>query len=435
MFVVEATSIITKKSVCIMASCKNNFYLNRNFFSVVDSMKDYKITKQSPFTPGTMVDPRDFVGREDIIENIVKYIPTVISGKNRNFYIVGNRGMGKSSLSYYLASFLEENYSIIPIYISNEEINDLNSLIFHLVQDLLDKIGNKNWAKTIIQSFGDNIEQVGFLSASLKFTPKENYLDGLVNSFNVFIKDVANNIGDNNGILIIIDDINGLSDTPEFVNWFRGMMHKLTFDYDGEIPVSFLLTSYPENLVKLQNHNESFNRLFYHYNLQLLSEESVSLFFTEKLNKAGITCSDDILELMVQCSYGIPLVMQEIGDNIYWLCDQSKHINLSIALNGIENAANIIRDRYLNSLISDENYFKVLQIISKNVDSDNLTKFNTDDVKKELKQDELIILNAFIQEASEKEIITQISHFDNNVYKFNNPLYMVYIKLNSLFKD
>lgn len=398
-------------------------------------MKDYKITKQSPFTPGTIVDPKDFVGREDIIENIVKYIPTVISGKNRNFYVVGNRGIGKSSLSYYLASFLEENYSIIPIYISNEEINDLNSLIFHLVQDLLDKIGNKNWAKTIIQSFGDNIEQVGFLSASLKFTPKENYLDGLVNSFNVFIKDVANNIGDNNGILIIIDDINGLSDTPEFVNWFRGMMHKLTFDYDGEIPVSFLLTSYPENLVKLQNHNESFNRLFYHYNLQLLSEESVSLFFTEKLNKAGITCSDDILELMVQCSYGIPLVMQEIGDNIYWLCDQSKHINLSIALNGIENAANIIRDRYLNSLISDENYFKVLQIISKNVDSDNLTKFNTDDVKKELKQDELIILNAFIQEASEKEIITQISHFDNNVYKFNNPLYMVYIKLNSLFKD
>ena len=109
-------------------------------------MKDYKITKQSPFTPGTMVNPKDFVGREEIISDIIKYIPAIINGKNRNFYIVGNRGMGKSSLAYYLADLLKENYSIIPVYISNEGINDLNSLMFHLVQDLLNKIGNKNWA-------------------------------------------------------------------------------------------------------------------------------------------------------------------------------------------------------------------------------------------------------------------------------------------------
>jgi len=398
-------------------------------------MKDYKITKQSPFTPGTMVNPKDFVGREEIIRNIIKYIPAVINGKNRNFYIVGNRGIGKSSLAYYLADLLKENYSIIPVYVSDDGINDLNSLMFHLVQDLLNKIGNKNWAKTIIQSFGDNIQQVGFMSASLKFTPKTNYLETLIDSFDVFIKDVVNNIGNNKGILIIIDDINGLSDIPEFVNWFRGMMHKLTFEYDGEIPVSFLLTSYPENLIKLQNHNESFNRLFYHYELPLLSEENIKLFFREKFDQANITCSDDILDLIVQCSHGIPLVMQEIGDNIYWLCDQSNQVSLSIALKGIEKAATIIHERYLNSLISDENYFKVLQIISKNVDSNNLTKFNTEDIEKELKDDELIILNAFIQEASENEIITQLSHFDNNIYKFNNPLYVVYIKLNSLFKE
>ena len=116
------------------------------------------------------------------------------------------------------------------------------------------------------------------------------------------------------------------------------------------------------------------------------------------------------MDLIVQCSHGIPLVMQEIGDNIYWLCDQSNQVSLSIALKGIEKAASIIHERYLNSLISDENYFKLLQIISKNVDSDNLTKFNTDDIRNELKEDEEIILNAFIQEASENEIITQNSH-------------------------
>lgn len=390
-------------------------------------MKDYKISRESPFTPGSIVNPKDFVGREDIISDIIKHVPTVMNGKNRNFYIVGNRGMGKSSLSYYLADLLKENYSIIPVYISNEGINDLNSLMFHLVQDLLNNIGNKSWAKKIVQSFGDNIQQVGFMSASLKFTPKPNYLETLIDSFDVFIKDVANNLGSNNGILIIIDDINGLSNTPDFVNWFRSIMHKLTFEYDGEIPVSFLLTSYPENLIKLQNHNESFNRLFYHYELPLLSGENIAYFFREKFNQTNITCSENILELIVQCSYGIPLVMQEIGDNIYWLCDESNNVTLSIALNGIEKAANIIRDRYLNSLISDENYFKVFQIISKKVDKDNLTKFNTDEIRKELKEDEMIILNAFIQEARENGIITRISHFEDNIYISSTTHYIWYI--------
>ena len=147
------------------------------------------------------------------------------------------------------------------------------------------------------------------MNASLKFTPQENYLESLIDTFDIFIKDIADNIGKNKGIMIIIDDINGLSQNPDFANWFRGMMHKLTFEYDEQIPVTFLLTSYPENLVKLQNHNESFNRLFYHYEINRLSNEDVYIFFKEKFKQTNITCSEDILKLIVQCSYGIPLVM------------------------------------------------------------------------------------------------------------------------------
>ncbi|RAP54272.1 MAG: hypothetical protein BZ137_03140, partial [Methanosphaera sp. rholeuAM130] len=79
----------------------------------------------------------------------------------------------------------------------------LHSFIQQLVRDLLNKIGNKNWAADIVQSFGDNIEQVGFMSANLKFTPKANYPESLIDTFDVFIKDVANNIGSNRAIMII----------------------------------------------------------------------------------------------------------------------------------------------------------------------------------------------------------------------------------------
>ena len=260
-------------------------------------------------------------------------------------------------------------------------------------------------------------------------------MESLIDTFDIFIKDVASNIGSNKGILIVIDDINGLCQTPEFANWFRGIMHKLTFEYDGQIPIMFLLTSYPENLIRLQNHNESFGRLFYHYEISPLSNADVSLFFKEKFSQANMTCSDDIIELIVRCSYGIPLVMQEIGDNIYWLCDDSRHVNLNIALNGLRKASQIIYDRYLNSIISDENYLKLLQIISDNVDVTDLTSFDTNDILKELKEEEYVLLNTFVDEALENDIITKISHFEDNKYKFNNPLYMVYIKLENLFKN
>ncbi|MDO5826455.1 MAG: hypothetical protein Q4Q22_08735 [Methanosphaera sp.] len=103
-------------------------------------MTDYKFSDSHRLPPNYGRSSR-FCRPKEIVENIIKYIPTVLTGKNRNFYIVGN----------------------------------------------------KNWAADIVQSFGDNIEQVGFMSANLKFTPKANYLESLIDTFDVFIKDVANN--------------------------------------------------------------------------------------------------------------------------------------------------------------------------------------------------------------------------------------------------
>ena len=34
-------------------------------------MSDYKLYKKSPFSPGNIVNPENFVGRENIIKNII----------------------------------------------------------------------------------------------------------------------------------------------------------------------------------------------------------------------------------------------------------------------------------------------------------------------------------------------------------------------------
>ena len=82
-------------------------------------MSDYKLYKKSPFSPGDNVNHESFVGREKIVEGIIKYLPNIFDGENRHFYLVGNRGMGKSSLSDYLSYILEAKYDVITIKISN----------------------------------------------------------------------------------------------------------------------------------------------------------------------------------------------------------------------------------------------------------------------------------------------------------------------------
>lgn len=182
-------------------------------------MKDYKITKTSPFRPGNHVNPEDFVGHEKLITDMIKRAGPILDGEITNYYLVGNRGMGKTSVSYYFSNILEKKYNILPIYISNKGISDLDTLIVQIVETILNKISDKKWSNKITSFFGENIESVGFMNLSFKLKPKDDdYIDGILRHFDKFIKDIVDNIEDYEGLLIIIDDVNGLSQKADFSN-------------------------------------------------------------------------------------------------------------------------------------------------------------------------------------------------------------------------
>lgn len=57
------------------------------------------ISKKSVFQPKQPVNPDRFKGRQQTIEEIIRYFPGVLSGQPRHFFITGKRGMGKTSLA------------------------------------------------------------------------------------------------------------------------------------------------------------------------------------------------------------------------------------------------------------------------------------------------------------------------------------------------
>ena len=88
-----------------------------------------------------------------------------------------------------------------------------------------------------------------------------------------------NDFKDKDGLFIVIDDINGLSETPEFANWYKSFADTLATSVK-DAPICIMLTEYPEKFKRLYNHNPSVNRIFHTHELKGLSDEDIENFYT-----------------------------------------------------------------------------------------------------------------------------------------------------------
>ena len=76
-------------------------------------------TKESLFHLGQPVSADRFKGREEIINGILKYFPSLRNGNPQHFFITGKRGMGKTSLAILISDFASKNYSIGTAHVMN----------------------------------------------------------------------------------------------------------------------------------------------------------------------------------------------------------------------------------------------------------------------------------------------------------------------------
>ena len=72
--------------------------------------------------------------------------------------------------------------------------------------------------------------------------------------------------------------------------------------------------------------------------------------------------SDDDLDSMVTFSSGLPLMMQQIGESVFWACG-TDYITKTDAFTGIINAANEIGLKQIRPILDqiNETYEKILQ--------------------------------------------------------------------------
>ncbi len=73
--------------------------------------------QESPFTPGSPVPYEFFVGRQREIEEILTSVRRAASGRQQNVFLVGERGIGKSSLARYVRDLAVKRYNLLTVHV------------------------------------------------------------------------------------------------------------------------------------------------------------------------------------------------------------------------------------------------------------------------------------------------------------------------------
>ncbi|MBR5503697.1 MAG: ATP-binding protein [Methanobrevibacter sp.] len=293
--------------------------------------------KNSPFQPGIPVSPNNFKGRKDIIEEIIRYFPAIALGRPQHFFILGERGFGKSSLAKFIINSAKKDYSMLGVHIMNDSVHTVDELIIQIIEVILNEIKSESWAQRIFDFFNNHIEKVGVGGLTIKFNPSNDELKNIKDHFSFYLIDLVRNFEDKKGLLIVIDDINGLSDTPEFANWYKSFVDTMATSYNNEAPIGIILTSYEEKFLKLNYHNPSFKRIFHVHKLDNLSYDEVLDFYEDIFDSVNMDYEEEALEIMTKYSSGMPVTMHEIGDASFWN-DNDNYISTDDALFGVIKA-------------------------------------------------------------------------------------------------
>lgn len=386
---------------------------------------DASIFPESPFEPGHHVSPDNFKGRYDDIVKITRYMPKIINqGVPEHFFVIGKRGMGKTSFVKYVGNKVEEDFHMLPIYLNNEGRDSIDDLIQLILETIFKQLDKTKKGKRIIEKFFKSINEIKIPGIGISLENKPDFVRDVKNNFSDFLLNITSLLKDYNGIFLIMDDINGLSKTSEFPNWYKGLSETIDFS-DKKVPIAFTLVSYRDNFNKLTEHNPSFSRIFHIIEINHLDDDDIKTFFTENFEKISISFVDEKpLQEMIYYSWGMPLAMQQIGEETFWNV-KNGIITEEIVIKGILNAAVEIGKKQISrilDLIENNEYDNILLKLGEY----KLIEFEKKKLIELLTDEENEILNDFLAQMIELNILEHVGRKINEKYTFTNRLYFVY---------
>jgi hypothetical protein len=381
----------------------------------------------SPFTPGIPVPIEFFVGRIQEVERILESAGRSVAQKSlERLFVCGERGIGKSSLCKFAITLAERNLSVIGLHVFLGGVNTLEEMTRRIFERLLNESIERPWYESVKQFLGNHVKQVGMFGITVEFDAPEKDLTRAVNDFVPALRNLLRQIsGQRHGILLVLDDLNGLAASDRFANWLKSLVDEIATGREP-LPLTLVLVGLPERRRQLIELQPSLDRVFDVVLIEKFSREETIDFFKRAFNRVGVVVSDDALGPMWLFSGGYPVFMHEIGDAVFRI-DADNSVDGGDVFRGVIRAAEVIGTKYIEPKISNairsDKYRSILKKIARTPVGQRIVR--KDEVTG-LDDEEKKVFDNFIRRMKELGVIRDASEGGRGNYEFTREIYSLY---------
>lgn len=262
----------------------------------------------NPFNPGSPVDPNDFVGRANELENFRQKLRQTASGSLACMAVAGGYGIGKTSFLHKCKS-LAEGHRALVIYFSLNEISNLTreSLARILIQRIQEKVREEVILKRLSSEILKALTRIRIktdsgLEISITETGETspNLQSALTAAWNALK-------GSKTAIVFLIDEARVLEkNRADLILYLRAVIEQLQI---GRIPVMIVPAG------KLSIYGPSGTgfsplvRTFSPVVLENFTQTEARAFVDRKLNQVGCKIKENAFKRIYEVTEGHPYVL------------------------------------------------------------------------------------------------------------------------------
>ena len=387
----------------------------------------------SPFYPGQPVPPEFFTGRREEIERIIRAIKQVESGKQQAVFLTGEYGIGKSSLASFMRFYAEQSHGLLGIHTLLGAAETIEDVATRTVETVIkEKIYEATFSEDIRNFFSKYIGKQELFGVNINLEGLKADAPAISSGYLPFLKELKR-FKDKGvkGILLILDEINGISKNPKFAHFIKTLVDENAISKEP-LPLLLMLCGVEEKRSDMIRNHQPIERIFDVVEIKAMNEPEMKDFFTKAFTSQNLTVNQDAMNQLCHYSAGYPKIMHVVGDATFW-ANQDAVIDFDDALDGIFAAAEDVGRKFVDQQVlkalKSSDYHSILKKLAKMPISDSFMKTSFEG---KLSDSEKKKFNNFLQRMKKLKVLSSGEH--KGEYIFNSRLVRLYILLNSAKK-
>ena len=272
----------------------------------------------NPFTPGRAVDPQFFAGRKEELERFRTFLKNTQEGNPMHLAILGERGIGKSSLLRMCESLATADRCIVARVDLDASIGSLGTLVEtvlrHVTQEgeaysKLFKVSEK--VKRFFDAYKVSAGALGFsLGVEKKGPTSLPVRTELLRVWRAVRESVP-------AIIVMLDEAEQLEQIEGSLQFLRNVFSRLAEERTGFM----LLLSWKLTLFRrIKEIHSPLARFFNPISLTEFSHKDSLEALEKPLRAAGYHIAPEVKELIARASEGHPYIIQVYG---FYLCEKA----------------------------------------------------------------------------------------------------------------